>query len=183
MWFHVDKESSAHVYLRLRPNETLDDIPSSVLTDCAQLVKANSIKGNKMNNIDVIYTLWSNLKKSQDMEVGQVSFYDSKNVRSIRVDKRNNEIVNRLNKTKVTKENVDLRGQREERDRKERNQQKEIQRNLKLKEREEIKRKEEAERLRSYDYVMKSDNMTSNQVSAPLFSHTYMDMLLFTDWL
>ena len=25
--------------------ETLDDIPSAVLTDCAQLVKANSIQG------------------------------------------------------------------------------------------------------------------------------------------
>ncbi|WP_459806228.1 NFACT RNA binding domain-containing protein, partial [Herbidospora sp. RD11066] len=40
VWFHVDKLSSAHVYLRLPKGETLDDIPSVVLTDCAQLVKA-----------------------------------------------------------------------------------------------------------------------------------------------
>jgi len=26
VWFHVDKLSSAHVYLRLRPGESLDDV-------------------------------------------------------------------------------------------------------------------------------------------------------------
>lgn len=103
VWFHVDKESSAHVYLRLRPGETLDDIPSSVIDDCAQLVKANSIKGNKLSNIDVIYTFWSNLKKTADMEIGQIGFHDSKNVRSVRIERRINDIVNRLNKTKVYK--------------------------------------------------------------------------------
>ena len=73
MWFHVDKLSSAHVYLRLKPGETLDDVPMTVITDCAQLVKYNSISGNKMNDIDVVYTMWSNLKKTEGMEVGQVS--------------------------------------------------------------------------------------------------------------
>lgn len=34
--------------------------------------KANSIQGNKMNNIDVVYTMWDNLKKTASMEVGQV---------------------------------------------------------------------------------------------------------------
>uniref|UniRef100_A0A914VMG7 Coiled-coil domain-containing protein 25 n=1 Tax=Plectus sambesii TaxID=2011161 RepID=A0A914VMG7_9BILA len=34
--------SSAHVYLRLQPGQTLDDIPSQLIDDCAQLVKANS---------------------------------------------------------------------------------------------------------------------------------------------
>lgn len=101
VWFHVDKESSAHVYLRLKPEETLDDIPSSVLDDCAQLVKANSIKGNKLNNINVIYTFWSNLKKTADMEVGQIGFHDQQSVRSVHVERKVNEIVNRLNKTKV----------------------------------------------------------------------------------
>ncbi|KAH9400511.1 PREDICTED: coiled-coil domain-containing protein 25-like [Rhagoletis zephyria] len=163
VWFHVDKESSAHVYLRLRPNETLDDIPSSVIDDCAQLVKANSIKGNKLNNLDVIYTLWSNLKKTADMEVGQVGFFDQKAVRTVRVERRVNDVVNRLNKTKVVKNNVDLRGEREGRDRNERNTQKEVQRDLKAKEKDEAKRKEEASKLRSYDNVMKSENMTTNE--------------------
>ncbi|KAK2556124.1 Coiled-coil domain-containing protein 25, partial [Acropora cervicornis] len=51
VWFHVDKMSSAHVYLRLRKGETLDDVPSAVLTDCAQLVKANSIHGINLSLI------------------------------------------------------------------------------------------------------------------------------------
>lgn len=72
MWFHVDNLSSAHVYLRLKKGQTLDDIPSTVLDDCAQLVKANSIQGNKTNNLDVVYTMWANLKKTASMDVGQV---------------------------------------------------------------------------------------------------------------
>lgn len=72
VWFHVDKLSSAHIYLELREDQTIDDIPKELLDDCVQLVKANSIQGNKLNNIDVVYTLWSNLKKTNDMVVGQV---------------------------------------------------------------------------------------------------------------
>jgi hypothetical protein len=44
--FHVDKFSSAHVYLRLPEGQTMDQIPPAVLEDCCQLVKANSIEGN-----------------------------------------------------------------------------------------------------------------------------------------
>lgn len=43
--FHVDKMSSAHVYVRLHKGQTIDDISDGVLEDCAQLVKANSIQG------------------------------------------------------------------------------------------------------------------------------------------
>ena len=50
----------------------LDDVPMSVIEDAAQLDKANSISGNKMNDIDVVYTMWSNLKKTEGMVVGQV---------------------------------------------------------------------------------------------------------------
>ena len=64
VWFHVDKVSSAHVYLRLNPGQTLDDVDMAVIEDAAQLVKANSIQGNKMNDIDVVYTLWENLQKT-----------------------------------------------------------------------------------------------------------------------
>lgn len=54
-----------------------------------------------MNNIDVIYTMWDNLKKTPGMDVGQVSFHREKDVRKIRVEKRMNDTVNRLNKTKT----------------------------------------------------------------------------------
>jgi hypothetical protein len=50
----------------------MSDISPETLDDCIQLVKANSITGNKTNNIDVVYTPWSNLKKTASMEVGQV---------------------------------------------------------------------------------------------------------------
>lgn len=81
--------------------QTIDDIPSAVIEDAAQLVKANSIEGCKRNNIDVVYTMWENLKKTPAMDVGQVSFHRDKDVRKIRVEKKINEIVNRLNKTKI----------------------------------------------------------------------------------
>lgn len=56
--------------------------------------------GNKMNDIDVVYTMWSNLKKTASMEVGQVGFHKDNEVRKIRVAKRINEIINRLEKTR-----------------------------------------------------------------------------------
>lgn len=45
VWFHVDKLSSAHVYLRMPEGMIWDNIPQALLIDCAQLVKANSIEG------------------------------------------------------------------------------------------------------------------------------------------
>lgn len=37
-----------------------------------------SVTGNKKDNITVIYTPWSNLKKDGSMDVGQVSFHDQR---------------------------------------------------------------------------------------------------------
>ncbi|KAJ7776807.1 cytoplasmic protein [Mycena maculata] len=111
VWFHVDKLSSAHVYLRMPEDGSMtwDSIPEALLTDCAQLVKANSIEGNKKDNLTIIYTPADNLKKTGDMAVGQVSFHSDKKVRRavsdlsaciVHVPNRQNPIVNRLNKTK-----------------------------------------------------------------------------------
>jgi hypothetical protein len=176
VWFHVDKMSSAHVYLRLRQGQTIDDIPSSVLEDAAQLVKANSIMGNKMNDIEVVYTMWANLKKTPAMEVGQVGFHKEKEVRKIKVTKRINEVVNRLNKTKkeehpgniiilqlyyvISSENLDFRAEREKRDRLEREDKKKVLREQKEREKEEEKRKTEEAELRSYNSLMSSENMS-----------------------
>jgi hypothetical protein len=41
-------------------------------------------QGNKKDNITVIYTPWSNLKKDGSMAVGQVSFKDQRKVRPAR---------------------------------------------------------------------------------------------------
>ncbi|CAI7582613.1 unnamed protein product [Penicillium glandicola] len=111
--FHVDNLSSAHVYVRLREGETWDNIAQPLLEDCAQLTKANSIEGNKKDNITVIYTPWSNLKKDGSMAAGQVTFHNHKLVRKVYVKQRENPIVNRLNKTRIEKY-PDLRAEKEE---------------------------------------------------------------------
>lgn len=33
-----------------------------------------------MNNVDVVYTMWANLKKTAGMDVGQVGFHKQKDV-------------------------------------------------------------------------------------------------------
>uniref|UniRef100_A0A2P2KXU2 Uncharacterized protein MANES_16G065900 n=2 Tax=Rhizophora mucronata TaxID=61149 RepID=A0A2P2KXU2_RHIMU len=162
IWFHVDKISSAHVYVRLHKGQTLYDISEGLLEDCAQLVKANSIQGNKVNNVDVVYTPWSNLKKTASMDIGQVGFHNPKMVRTVGVEKRINEIVNRLNKTKFER-NPDLKAEREAVNAAEK-----AKRNLQLREK---KRREEMERLekgkqaeiRSYKGLMVSEKMTTNK--------------------
>lgn len=45
MWFHADKLSSAHIYLRMNEGDSWETIPQDILTDLAQLTKANSIEG------------------------------------------------------------------------------------------------------------------------------------------
>ncbi|XP_024875813.1 coiled-coil domain-containing protein 25 [Temnothorax curvispinosus] len=173
VWFHVDKYSSAHVYLRLRHGQMIDDIPSTVLEDAAQLVKANSIEGNKMNDIDVVYTMWSNLKKTQGMEVGQVGFHKDKDVRKIHVAKRVNTIVNRLNKTKRS-EQVNFCAEREQRDRNEREDKKKLLREQKEKEKAEEKRRQEEAEIRSYNSLFNTSNMTSNTETSGYDSDDFM---------
>ncbi len=183
VWFHVDKLSSAHVYLRLRDGETLDDVPTDVIQDCAQLCKHNSIQvrvlknsgiylsfwtgfilpqGCKENNVPIVYTMWENLKKTGDMDVGQVGFHKSKLVRKLTVEKRIGDVIKRLEKTKTEVEKPDLRAEREARDeavrQKERNLQKERERAERQAER--IRQKEQE--ARSYDRLFTEDKMTSN---------------------
>ncbi|KAM5229607.1 coiled-coil domain-containing protein 25 isoform 4-T4 [Hipposideros larvatus] len=173
VWFHVDKLSSAHVYLRLHKlilldfvssveGEKIEDIPKEVLMDCAHLVKANSIQGCKMNNVSVVYTPWSNLKKTADMDVGQIGFHRQKDVNIVTVEKKVNEILNRLEKTKMERF-PDLAAEKECRDREERNEKKAQIQEMKRKEKEEMKKKREMDELRSYSSLMKAENMSSNQ--------------------
>lgn len=141
--------------------QTIDDIPSSVLDDACQLVKANSIMGNKMNNIDIVYTMWENLKKTAGMDVGQVSFHKGKDVRKVRVEKRLNDTVNRLNKTKI-EARPDFQAEREQRDALEREDKKAQMRLQREQEKEDIKRHREMQELKSYTSLMREDNMKTN---------------------
>ncbi|KAL7513872.1 hypothetical protein ACHAXN_011186 [Cyclotella atomus] len=171
-WFHVDDLSSAHVYLRLKPGMTLDDIPEDCLLDCSSLVKANSIQGCKKSSVYVVYTRWKNLKKASlfllwhpclstsSMVDGQVGYHRPENVRRVKVDK-NNSIVNQLNKTKQER-HPDLAKEQQDR-------LNEIQAELKAKRREEDKAKmlvelerQRVKEERSYERIMTNDNMMSN---------------------
>ncbi|KAK6703937.1 hypothetical protein SNK05_007878 [Fusarium graminearum] len=114
----------------MKEGQTWDALPEELVMDLAQLTKANSIEGtrlallisapvltppgNKKDNVTIIYTPWSNLKKDGSMEVGQVGFKDPRKVKRILVPQRENPIVNRLNKTKVEKK-PDLKQERDDR--------------------------------------------------------------------
>lgn len=128
VWFHVDDLSSAHVYLRLKRNtpemkqfrETgkLDHIPIA-LKECCQLVKANSIEGSKTSNVSIVYTPWENLKKTGDMQDGQVGFKELKAVVTVKNIERDREVLNKINKTKTVLDKNDtvLMEERDKRDR------------------------------------------------------------------
>ncbi|VDK43273.1 unnamed protein product [Taenia asiatica] len=163
VWFHVDKMSSAHVYLRLREGETWDDIPEAVIQDCAQLCKQNSILGCKQNDVTVVYTMWENLRKAPNMDVGQVGFHNERNVRRTVVAKRVGEVLRRLENTQTIVESPDLRAEREARDERLRQCARTAQRARERAEREaERQRQSEAER-RSYDRIFAAENMRSNE--------------------
>ncbi|TPX72344.1 hypothetical protein SpCBS45565_g00414 [Spizellomyces sp. 'palustris'] len=162
VWFHVDKLSSAHVYLRLQKGQSWEDISEDLLTDLAQLTKANSIEGNKKSNLTIIYTPWSNLKKTPGMETGQVTFHRNNMVKRIHVKERENAIVNRLNKTKMEKY-PDLAEDKIERDRESRSELREVEKRKRQSELKQQEQKRKEAELRSYSTVFKDERMKSNK--------------------
>mmetsp|Transcript_10505 Transcript_10505/g.22788 ORF Transcript_10505/g.22788 Transcript_10505/m.22788 type:complete len:215 (-) Transcript_10505:269-913(-) len=159
-WFHVDDLSSAHVYLRLKPGMTMDDISEDCLLDCCSLVKANSIQGCKKSSVYIVYTRWKNLKKTSDMVDGQVGYHRPENVRRVKTEK-NNTIVRQLEKIK--KELYPDLAKEQEQRLKEIQAQKKTQRRAeeKAKKLEELERAREREE-KSYDRTMGDEKMTSN---------------------
>jgi len=163
IWFHADKLSSAHIYLRLPEGSDWESVPQDLLTDCAQLTKANSIEGNKKDNVNVVYTPWSNLKKDGSMAVGQVGFKDQRKVKKILVEARTNAIINRLNKTKEERF-PDLAEEKETREREIRNQETKAMLERKKEEARVAKeRKEKAwQKDHAYDDVFTDDALEAN---------------------
>lgn len=167
IWFHVNDLSSAHVYLKMQPGWTIASIPEALVVDCCQLVKANSIEGTKLDNVRVVYTPVSNLKKEAGFNTGAVTFHSTKKLRYATVPKKLNEIVNRLAKTKeervvdFQKEKLDRAKEEHARRRTEEAAAKEA--SL----REDRRRREEAE-LKSYGSVLKSERMTTNKHDGPV---------------
>ncbi|KKZ68666.1 hypothetical protein EMCG_05701 [[Emmonsia] crescens] len=175
--FHADNLSSAHVYLRLREGETWDNIPEDLLMDCAQLTKANSIEGNKKDNVTIIYTPWSNLHKNAGMAIGQVGFHNPKLTRKVHVAARQNVIVNRLNKTRVEKF-PDLRLDKEEYMKNIRREERKLREEKRAAEKQEKKKREELkwQKEHAYDDFLNEDNIqqSSNQDRDPDFLDDFM---------
>ncbi|GAA5998579.1 hypothetical protein JCM5350_000717 [Sporobolomyces pararoseus] len=103
IWFHVDKLSSPHVYLKLPSTIEWESIPQELANDVGQLVKAGSISGNKVA-CTIIYTPATNLKKDGSYATGSVSFKNDRKVKRFHIPERINAVVNRLGKTKVEKQ-------------------------------------------------------------------------------
>ncbi|EGC31675.1 hypothetical protein DICPUDRAFT_82463 [Dictyostelium purpureum] len=97
IWFHVHDLSSAHVYLRLKKGQTINDIPANVLEECCQLVKNNSIQGCKEPAVDIVYTPWANLKKTPGMEAGAVLYHNDNEAKYVR-NVRKSAIIKRADK-------------------------------------------------------------------------------------
>jgi NFACT protein RNA binding domain len=164
VWFHVDDNlSSAHVYLRMKQGMVLDDVPQSVILDCAALCKANSIAGCKKASVNVVYTRWKNLKKTPDMVEGQVGYHRPANVRRIKVDKLNDR-VKILNKTRRVEEHMseeELCKLQQDYEREiQRQKKKHFQEQAKLKQQQRLLQQQEKE-ARSYDRLYDTANLTT----------------------
>lgn len=134
-----------------------DSIPEPLLVDLAQLTKANSIQGNKQNDLTIIYTPASNLKKTGDMAVGAVSFKSDKLVKRVHVAERINAVVNRLNKTK-TERQVDHEAERIERQKQQAHQKRQEAIARKNAELEEARRRKAEKQAKSYANLHSATN-------------------------
>jgi len=150
VWFHVDDHSSAHVYLRLLPGQTWEDIPPATLEELAQLTKNNSIEGCKLNNVNIIYTPWSNLNKRKDMDVGTIGYHDTKKVKTIKVETKKPEIINPLEKTKREVTDVNFKALRAEQDALKRKAQQAAEQAAKEEEIRKIAEKKKQDEIKSY---------------------------------
>ena len=85
--------------------------------------------GSKKPSVTVIYTPWSNLKKTAGMDTGQVAFHKDSLVKRVHVPQKDKEILARLNKTRVERD-PDLAQERLERDKRDRLTAKEYERQM-----------------------------------------------------
>jgi hypothetical protein len=182
IWFHVDKLSSAHVYLRLpsgavdltqvkskdeakqKLREAMESVPEEIVYQMCQLTKANSIEGCKLAEADVVYTPFLNLKKEERMDTGQVGFQDESFRRVIKNVPKDKEIVKKLEKTREER-SVDLKEEREQRDAEERERRRAFNAEVKRKEKEEKAQKAEEKALKTYAAFEDLDKTSNKDIS------------------
>ncbi|KAK4536492.1 hypothetical protein CDCA_CDCA08G2517 [Cyanidium caldarium] len=179
-WFHVDRHSSAHIYLRYEGahsgpdgvESTVStavttpeppDIAAAVLEACAQLVKLNSIEGSKLPRVEVVYTPVSNLTKSAQMDVGQVGFRSTREVRRVRVERGKSDLLRDWLRHRTECAVEDMRRERQDRDAELLRARRAAARRQHQAEREARERHQREKQERSYDRVFVEDAMTSNR--------------------
>ncbi|KNB42933.1 hypothetical protein JH06_3852 [Blastocystis sp. subtype 4] len=147
--FHVDEVSSAHAISEslMVKGETIDDIPEETLEDVFQLVKNHSISGVKMPKV---YTMWSNLRKGQDMDTGTIGFHNTKDVHKKIGVSRDRMIVNRIEKTKVEAQ-PDFQKEREIRDAEELREKKKALKEQRIREKQETEANKKKKAEQSYE--------------------------------
>ncbi|KAL4432680.1 hypothetical protein ABPG74_004973 [Tetrahymena malaccensis] len=168
IWFHVDDLSSAHVYLRLNEGEEWTNIDEKLIQECCQLVKENSIQGKKKDKVDIVYTPWSNLHKTNNMEVGAIGFHSENLRKKVRDITRDKDIVKAIIKTEREEEKPDFRDLKEkhilELKRKRFKEFKEQQK----KEDEENKQKLLEKLSKNYNYLDENKEMMTSNKNAPV---------------
>jgi predicted ribosome quality control (RQC) complex YloA/Tae2 family protein len=167
IWFHVDNHSSAHVYVRMPQGKGMNDLSPEMIEECCQLTKQNSIEGCKLNNVKIVFTPWSNLKKTNGMEVGQVSFHNESLRRYHTIAKKDTTILNRLEKTRVEKENVNFQDLREQRDTEERRKAKQQMVADQERKKKEAEEEQKALELKTYATLNDQSKMSTNQDYVP----------------
>lgn len=174
IWFHADKYSSAHVYVRLPAGKGIDDLTDEMIEECSQLTKENSIEGSKQPQIRVVFTPWTNLHKTGEMVVGQIGFHKESLRRYRTVEKKNREMLKKLEKTKVEKNDVDFKKLREERDTEERAKERaeNAQKAKEMKEELEQRNKERA--TRSYEGMFNELRMRQNTTEEAISDDDFM---------
>ena len=106
VWFHADKFSSPHAYIRLKENE--ETIPENLIKICCQICKSGSIKGCKEPTIDIVYCYAENLSKAGCDSPGQVTYHDPSKCKYVKNVAKVNEIVKALEKGKGSKKLEDM---------------------------------------------------------------------------
>jgi len=150
------------VYLRLSRGQTVADMSPEELEDCCQLVKANSIEGHKKSSVAIVYTPWANLRKTDDMDVGQVGFRSEADVFKVHgTVARNAEVLNRLQKTREERR-PNLATEKEAWEAEERAIRREAERVRRKVEQEASREQRKAAEERSYDRLMVVDSMVTN---------------------
>jgi len=108
--------------------------------------------------------MWTNLKKKASMDVGQIGFHDEKQaLHYIVVEKRDNVIINRLNKTKEEKDTAVIIAMKEQFEKDEKRKRKEAAQKKEQQEKADKSQRQKEKEERSYDNVMMEENMVSNK--------------------